>query len=73
MKYEKRIETQFAGFANWYFDERGWGDLPLATPLSWSPPWQELTTRFWTAPQIAAYGQGGPFPMGGAALSVYGW
>jgi hypothetical protein len=73
MKYEKRIETIYAGFANWYFDERGWGDLPLATPLSWSPPWEELTTRFWTGPQIAAYGQGGPFPSGGAALSTYGW
>jgi hypothetical protein len=73
MKYEKRIETLYAGFANWYFDGRGWGSLPLATPLSWSPPWEELTTRFWTAPQIAAYGQGGPFPMGGAALSTYGW
>ena len=73
MKWEKRIEELYAGFSGWYFDSRGWGDLPLATPVQWSPPWEELTTRFWTTPDIAAYGQGGPFPTGGSAQSNYGW
>jgi hypothetical protein len=45
MKWEKRLETQMTGFAQWYFDSRGWGDLPVGTGLSFPVPYQELDSR----------------------------
>lgn len=45
MKWEKRMETAYTGYGQWYFDGRGWGDLPEGTPLSWPVPWQEMDTR----------------------------
>lgn len=71
MKWEKRIETAFTHFAAWFLDSRGWGDLPVNTPLHWAPPHEELTTRFRVGTQI--YSVGGPNPTGGAAVSGYGW
>ena len=45
MKWEKRIETSFTGYAQWYMDSRGWGDLVEGTVLEWAVPWQELYAR----------------------------
>ena len=45
MKYEKRIETAYTSYAPWYLDSRGWGDLPVDTPLFWAVPFQELQAR----------------------------
>lgn len=45
LKYEKRIETQYTAWTNWWIDGRGWGDMPAATPPSWPVPYQEMDTR----------------------------
>ena len=45
MKWEKRLETQMTGYSQWFFDARGWGDLPVGTSLSWPVPYQELDSR----------------------------
>jgi len=45
MKWEKRIETSHVGYAQWFMDSRGWGDLVEATPLEYPVPWQELFAR----------------------------
>lgn len=45
MKWEKRLETSFTGYAQWYIDSRGWGDLTEGTVLEWPVPWQELYAR----------------------------
>ena len=45
MKWEKRMETALTGYAQWYLDSRGWGDLPVGTGTSWPVPYQELDSR----------------------------
>jgi hypothetical protein len=45
MKWEKRVETNLAGYAQWFIDSRGWGDLVVGTPLEWPVPYQELFAR----------------------------
>mgnify|MGYP003291237819 CR=1 FL=1 len=45
MKYEKRLETAYTTYGAWFFDSRGWGDLPVGTPLEWPVPFQELDAR----------------------------
>jgi hypothetical protein len=45
MKWEKRLETNMTGVAQWYIDSRGWGDLYAGTPLEWPVPYQELFAR----------------------------
>ena len=45
MKWEKRIETSFTGYAQWFVDARGWGDLTQGTVLEWAVPWEELYAR----------------------------
>ena len=45
MKWEKRIETSFTGYAQWFIDSRGWGDLVTGTALHWPVPYQELYAR----------------------------
>ncbi|HJQ52451.1 MAG TPA: hypothetical protein VJ825_01295 [Gemmatimonadaceae bacterium] len=45
MKWEKRIETSFTGYAQWFIDARGWGDLTEGTILEWPVPWEELYAR----------------------------
>lgn len=45
MKWEKRMETMFNGYASWYLDSRGWGDLAQDTPLEWPVPYQEMDAR----------------------------
>jgi hypothetical protein len=55
MKYEKRLETMITGYSVWFFDSRGWGDLPEFTPLWFPVPWQELDVRV-----LPYYNVGGP-------------
>ena len=45
MKWEKRMETTLTGYAQWFIDSRGWGDLPQGTGTSWPVPFQELDSR----------------------------
>jgi len=69
LKWEKRMETAFIGYGSWYFDGRGWGDLPQGTALNWPVPWQEMDARvepFYNMPDVAK----GTLP--GAAQSTYG-
>ena len=58
MKWEKRLETAFTGYAQWFIDSRGWGDLPENTVLEWPVPWQELYARInlnlYTTDQVRA-------------------
>ncbi len=68
MKYEKRMETAYTGYGQWYFDERGWGDLPEGTPLEWPVPFQEMDAR--GHPFYNLGGVGGPM---GAPKGTYGF
>jgi hypothetical protein len=45
MKWEKRVETSFTGYAQWFIDSRGWGDLTEGTIIEWPVPWEELYAR----------------------------
>ena len=45
LKWEKRLETSFTGYAQWFLDARGWGDLVEGTVLEWPVPWEELYAR----------------------------
>jgi hypothetical protein len=44
-KWEKRMETLFTGYAQWFFDSRGWGDLPVGSPQMYPVPYQEMDAR----------------------------
>jgi len=69
LKWEKRMETAFIGYGSWYFDGRGWGDVPAGTALNWPVPWQEMDARvepFYSMPDTAK----GTLP--GAARGTYG-
>jgi len=68
MKWEKRMETAFTTYGAWFFDSRGWGDLPLGTPVHWPVPNQELDAR-----NMPIYNLGGVGNPGGAAESTYGY
>jgi hypothetical protein len=63
MKWEKRMETAYSGFGQWFFDGRGWGDLVENTPLQYPVPFQELDAR-----SKPYYGLGG----GGASSAAKG-
>jgi hypothetical protein len=45
MKWEKRMESLFTGYAQWFFDSRGWGDLPVGSPQMYPVPYQEMDAR----------------------------
>jgi hypothetical protein len=45
MKWEKRMETLMTGYAQWFIDSRGWGDLPEGTTYMWPVPFQEMLAR----------------------------
>jgi hypothetical protein len=45
MKYEKRMETAFQTYGGWFFDSRGWGDLPVNTATQYPVPFEELDAR----------------------------
>ena len=68
MKWEKRMETAYTTYGAWYLDARGWGDLPVGTPLSWPVPFQELDAR-----QIPIYDLGGNGGQAAAGPSTYGF
>lgn len=67
-KWEKRLETQFAGplRVGWYFDGRGWGDLLEGTPLQFPVPYREMQLR-----QEPAYDFGGVGGAYGAPAGTY--
>jgi hypothetical protein len=44
MKWEKRNELRFTGFAGFFYDDRGWGDLVPGTALHWPLPGREIET-----------------------------
>jgi hypothetical protein len=69
-KWEKRLETQFAGplRAGWYFDGRGWGDLMEGTVLQFPVPYREMEIL-----QQAAYDYGGVGGEWGAPVGSYGY
>jgi hypothetical protein len=74
MKYEKRIETAYVHFGAWYFDMRGFGDLPENTPLFWAAPYQDLQARGYAITSLYGAGIGaGNAPNSSAAKSAYGW
>ena len=68
MKWEKRMETAYTTYGAWFFDSRGWGDLPIGTALSWPVPFQELDAR-----RKPIYDVGGVGQPGSAGQSTYGY
>jgi hypothetical protein len=68
MKWEKRMETAYTTYGAWFFDSRGWGDLPVGTALHWPVPNQELDARV-----LPIYNLGGVGQEGSAAASTYGF
>jgi hypothetical protein len=68
MKWEKRMETAYTTYGAWYFDSRGWGDLPEGTFLSMPVPYQELDAR-----RKPLYNLGGIGGEEAAAVSTYGF
>ncbi len=46
LKWEKRMETLFTGWSQWFFDSRGWNDLPVGSPLMYPVPYQEMDARY---------------------------
>lgn len=68
MKWEKRMETAYTTYGAWFFDSRGWGDLPEGTAVHWPVPWQEADAR-----QIRPYNLGGIGQPDGAGTSTYGF
>lgn len=71
LKWEKRLETAFTGYGQWYVDSRGWGDLPEGTALSWPVPYQELDARY--PGNTNFYYLGGSLDKQGAPKGNYGW
>jgi hypothetical protein len=68
MKWEKRMETAYTTYGAWFFDGRGWGDLPVGTAVHWPVPWQEANARL-----IPVTNMGGVGNPGGAGTSTYGF
>ena len=69
MKWEKRMEDAYTGYGMWYFDGRGWGDLPEGTALEWPVPYEEMQVRQQPYHDIGGVGQ----PGGAAKRASYGW
>ena len=68
MKWEKRLEIAYTTYGGWFFDSRGWGDLPEGTPIMWPVPNQEADARVMTIYNLGGVGQ-----PGGAGTSTYGY
>jgi hypothetical protein len=68
MKWEKRVETAFTGYGQWYFDSRGWGDLVEGTALQFPVPYQEMDSRL-----HPFYNMGGIGDAFGAKKGTYGF
>jgi len=45
MKWEKRMETAWTGYSQWFIDGRGWGDFAVGTTYMWPVPYQEMDAR----------------------------
>jgi len=71
LKYEKRIETAYTGFAQWFLDGRGWGDLAQGTPLFWAVPYQDLQVRL--LPIYSTGSGAGTAENSAAPKGTYGW
>ena len=69
-KWEKRLETQFAGplRIGWYFDGRGWGDLMEGTILQFPVPYREMQLL-----QSSPYNYGGVNGQWAAPVGTYGY
>ena len=67
LKWEKRMETAFTGYGQWWFDSRGWGDLVENTPTEYPVPYQEMDAR-----QKKSYNLGGGTGSS-AAKGTYGF
>lgn len=73
MKYEKRMETAFTGYGQWFVDGRGWGDLPQGSTLQWPVPFQEMDARlrpFYNSNVSKVVG-GGPVTVSVAPRGTY--
>lgn len=68
MKWEKRMETAYTGYGQWFFDARGWGDLVEGTGLHWPVPNQELDAR-----GKPLYSLGGVGGQASAGKGTYGF
>ncbi|MBA4156473.1 MAG: hypothetical protein H0X65_03235 [Gemmatimonadetes bacterium] len=68
LKWEKRLETWASRYGAWFFDSRGWGDLPQGTIIHFPVPARELLVL-----QLPVYNTGGVGLPGGAAQSTYGY
>ena len=68
MKWESRMESAYAAYNAWYFNGRGWGDLPERTATEWPVPWQELDVRL-----LTIYNTGGATGNSVAGPSTYGY
>lgn len=74
MKWEKRMESAYAGYSVWFFDSRGWGDLPVGTAYHWPVPYQELDARIKPYYLLGGAGANNTALNGGAAASTtYGF
>jgi hypothetical protein len=59
MKWEKRLETLMTGYAQWFLDSRGWGDLAEGSTYMWPVPFEEMQSRqsvFYNSPWQAPRG-----------------
>jgi len=45
MKWEKRLQIAYTSWGGWWYDGRGWGDLPAGTIEEYPVPYEELDTR----------------------------
>ncbi len=68
LKWEKRMETAYTHFGAWWFDSRGWGDLPQGTGLEWATPVSDLQVR-----GKPIYSLGGGTNPSSAPRGTYGW
>jgi len=68
MKWEKRMESAYAGYGVWFFDSRGWGDLAVGTAYEWPVPYQEMDAR-----RKPFYNLGGIGNRSAAGMSTYGF
>jgi hypothetical protein len=69
-KWEKRLETQFAGplRSGWWLDGRAWGDLMQGTLVQFPVPYREMQLL-----QQPAYNFGGVGGQYGAPIGTYGY
>ena len=68
LKWEKRMEMAYISYGAWFFDMRGWGDLPEGTPIHFPVPWQERDVRVQKSTNMGGVGQ-----PGGALRGTYGF